>query len=109
MIQLVLCPPSAQARSLVSLVRESQRLLQVFANPFCQFCGQPVQDRVASPAQVCTKNCTNQYIAVCTGTYQYIIFMSFTYLYIIFMSLSSMYLYIPVLTGTYRYIQVHAS
>jgi hypothetical protein len=49
MIQLSCCPPRAWAISHIALVRKTQRLLEVLANPFFQL-GGPAQNRVASLA-----------------------------------------------------------
>ena len=52
MIQLSCGPPRAWASSHIALVRETQRLLEVLANPFCQLGGQPAQNRVAGSVNV---------------------------------------------------------
>ena len=52
MIQLSCGPPRAWASSHIALVRETQRLLEVLANPFCQLGGQPAQNRVACPVDI---------------------------------------------------------
>ena len=52
MIQLSCGPPRAWASSHIALVRKTQRLLEVLANPFCQLGGQPVQNRVACPVDI---------------------------------------------------------
>ncbi len=57
MIQLSCGPPRAWASFHITLVRKTQRLLEVLANPFCQLGGQPAQ---------------NWYVVVCTSMYQYV-------------------------------------
>jgi hypothetical protein len=52
MIQLSCCPPRAWASSHIALVRKTQRHLEVLVNPFCQFGGQPAQNRVAGPVNI---------------------------------------------------------
>ncbi len=52
MIQLSCSPPRAWASSHIALVRKTQRLLEVLANPFCQLGGQPAQNRVACPVDI---------------------------------------------------------
>jgi hypothetical protein len=52
MIQLSCGPSRARASSHIALVRKTQRLLEVLANPFCQLGGQPAQNRVAVPVNI---------------------------------------------------------
>ncbi len=52
MIQLSCCPPRAWASSHIALVRKTQLLLEVLANPFCQLGGQPAQNRMACPVDI---------------------------------------------------------
>jgi len=52
MIQLSCGPPAAWASSHIALVRKTQRILKVLANPFSQLGGQPAQNRVACPIHI---------------------------------------------------------
>ena len=52
MIEFVRGPPFTRAGSPICLVRKAQCLLQILANPFCKFCGQPAQDRVSCAVNI---------------------------------------------------------
>ena len=78
-------PPGARASSHIALIRKTQRVFKVLANPFCQN-GKPI------PHSIQYLHCYMRYVPVHTSIYWYILVCT------------SMYLYVYVCTGTYQLV-----